>query len=310
MSNDDFEDDPLNQGANRNWGNAEAMEDLAYLASDIELEKVGPIGLLSAAMKVIRERPMVLVLCGAIAGAASYGLDQTLGKVLGEWLAPHIGTEVAMGLEEVLTLLLVWSLGLLLQGPLTGAALEANSNKEGLLPKLSERATKNFKSLVLISFANGLFVCAVMAAWTAGLFALAKLAAVVGGFLGMLTLAVGGVASAFYSIGACFRLSLAPPILLVEGLEPMLAIKRSIELTRGSAGALAGAAFLPIALFFFATIFLGTFGVLNSSWAAMTWVGGFYIFYSMLCMAFVPAAYIVYRHYVDEIPPHKLAEQV
>lgn len=308
MSDPDFEDDPLNQGSTRNWGSAEAMEDLAYLASEIELEKVGPVGLLSAAMKVIRERPMVLILCGAIAGAASYGLDKTMGSIVGDWLAPHIGDTVATGLQELLTLLLVWSLGLLLQGPLTGAALEANSNKEGLLPRYSERATENFKALVQISLINALFVCLVLAAWTAALLTLAKIAGLIGGFLGTLALAIGGVVSAFYAIGACFRLCLAPPVLLVEGLAPVDAIKRSVELTKGSAGALAGAAFLPIGLFFFATIFLTGFGILAHPSIAVAWVLGFYVLYSMLCMAFVPASYIVYRHYVDEVPPHKLAE--
>jgi hypothetical protein len=310
MSNDDFEDDPLNQGGQRNWGSAEAMDDLAYLASEIEREKVGPIGLLSAAMAVIRERPIVLVACGAIAGGASYGLQISIGGPLQDLLSPIVGDKVGTALPQMIILLIVWCVGVLLQGPLTGAALEANSTREGLLPVFGRRAMEGLKPLLIISLLNMVLVVAIIASWVAAVALLVKISAAIGGFIGGLALAVGGVVSAFAALGGVLRFSLAAPAHLIEGLEPVAALKRSAELTRGTALAIAAAMFLPVGVFYFGTVALATFGAFAYQAVSVAWVLGFYIFYMMLAMAFVPAAYIVYRHYVDEIPPHKLAEDV
>lgn len=310
MSSEDFEDDPLNQGGNRNWGSAKAMDDLAYLASDIEQQKVGPVGLLSASFAVIRERPLVLALCGALAGGAVFGLEAAIATPLRDALVPFVGDKVGSGLPQSIILLVVWCSGVLLQGPLTGAALEAKSERKDLLPLFGRRAMAGFKTLLVISLLNLAIALGTIVTWVLVVSILVKLAGVLGGFFGLLVLAIGAVTSLVAAYGVIFRFCLAAPVHLVERLKPVAAFKRSAELTRGTALALVAAAFAPVLFFVVGTILLGTFGALRFEVVATAWMLGAYAGYMMLAMAFIPAAYIVYRHYVDEIPPHKLAHDI
>lgn len=320
----DFEDDPLNgpgtagpsaadsmadplNGGPTNWGTTQAMEDNAYLY-DEQVVQVGPMALLEGAMGVIKAKPGHLLLIGLLSGGVWYGTNAAVGPGLAEICEPIVGDKVAAGVSQFFVMLLVWSAGLLMQGPLLGVAFDAKLNQSGLISKYTKRAFDQFKTLAGVAALNLVVAIAAMAAFFAIAYVMGFVAGAVGGILGGLIGILGAVGAMFVAIGIMMRFYIAAPAVLAERLPAISAMKRSAELTQGTALAMAFALALPIFLWIVATIFLGFFGLLNVGWISIAWTLGFFVFYFMLSLAFVPAAYLVYRHMVDGLRADQVAD--
>ncbi len=298
--------DPLNGGPT-NWGSAQAMEDNAYLYDKAEV-KVGPMALLEGAMGVIKNQPGVLILVGLLSGGAWYGVEKTVGAGLVDLTVGIVGPKAAAGVSQFVVMLIIWCIGLLLQGPLLGAALQAKTNRKKLVGVYGRRAMERFSSLAAIAGMNLVVSIGAMIGWFGAVWVLTFIASAIGGILGGLILVIGAIAGYFGALAVILRFAIAAPAAMAERLGAVEAMKRSAELTRGTPLAMAFALIIPIVSFIAATFFLNMFGILAAPTIALVWVVGFYIFYMMLALAFVPSAYVTYRFVVEETRPEKIID--
>lgn len=307
MSENDFEDDPLNQAGQRSWGTAEAMEENAYLAEEITLS-VGPMALLGEAFTIIKAQPVALVVIAIVLASAEYGVQASLGTLLSEAFSTILSPKLAAGMTAAVAGMIVFSISLLLQGPLVGVALQSHSKRKNLIGEYGRRAVHHFKGLLALSIATFLISMAAGMAWVAAIFVIGWITGLIGGFVGTLLFVIGSALSGLAAIGAALRFAIASPAMLVERVGAKEALRRSAELTRGSSLAIAMAYLLPVVIWFFSTFLLGLFGILSVPYVGMVWSLGFLALYCMIALALTPGAYLVYRHRVEGVAPAKLAD--
>jgi hypothetical protein len=305
---DDLEDDPLNQGGQRDWGSPEMMEEFAYLMDDTK-PQVGPVNLLGGALGVVRSQPLVLLLVGVLSGASFFAADTVIAAPVSSLLGEVFGDTASTAIRQLLVMMVVFSVALLLQGPVLGAAFAARiENRKGLVGLYGKRAVAHFKGLAVVSGLNTVISIAGVLGWVLGVWVLVQVGDAIGGLMGGLIIAVGMVALGLYAMAMVLRFAFAAPAMLVERLDPIPALKRSAALTKGTSLALAAAMIIPIVLFVMGTLFLSFFGMFQVAWVPQIWTLGFDCLYMMIAIAIVPSGYLVYRHFVDEKLPRNLVE--
>ncbi|MEM9454805.1 MAG: hypothetical protein AAGF11_11545 [Myxococcota bacterium] len=203
----------------------------------------------------------------------------------------------------LLTVLLAWSFGLLLQTPLVGAAIEVHTERRGLALEFLRRGLARFGHLLVASLAV-LFIVAVVSTLAACL--QLGLAWVVGSlplnFVGIIIVFVGSVALLVAALRIITAFGLVVPIILVEGLEPALALRRSWEIGWRNSTSIFLALLLPTLLAQFVLFLAGYMPAFITIPVAIVLGVGLVLYNS----AVIPAAYVVIREYVEGLDPAQL----
>ena len=203
----------------------------------------------------------------------------------------------------LLTVLLAWSFGLLLQTPLVGAAIEVHTERRGLALEFLRRGLARFGHLLVASLAVVLIVAVVST--LAGLLQMG-LALLVGslplGFVGLIVIFIGSVALLVTALRIITAFSLVIPIIIIEGLEPVLALRRSWEIGWPNGTPIFLALLLPALLAQF-VLFLAGFmpAFINIPVAIVLGLG-----LALYNSAVIPTAYVVIREFVDGLDPAQL----
>jgi hypothetical protein len=215
----------------------------------VPLRPLGVGELLDGALGLIRSNPRtVLGLAAAISAASA--LVQTVGLWIGlsalgltsleatgtgdlaTDLSGLLGTTVAQLVPAIIAgFLTVLASGLfivLVAAAVLGRRLDGSQAWQELRPRLAPLV-----GLTLLLFGAGLLV---MVALIGGVIALVSLLGGWAALPGVLLVLAGGVAVVFVYV----RLALASPALVIEGLGPVAAIRRSWALVRGSWWRIAG----------------------------------------------------------------------
>ncbi|MCA9706765.1 MAG: hypothetical protein KDK70_13015 [Myxococcales bacterium] len=198
---------------------------------------------------------------------------------------------------------LAWAFGLLLQAPLVGAAIEVHTERRGLALEFLRRGLARFGALLAASLAVlgiGAVVGSLGALVQWGL--VAGVARLPLGFASVMVTFLGSLAVLLVVLRIVTAFSLVIPILLVEGLAPAEALRRSWQLGWPNGTPIYLALLLPALLAQFVLFLAGYLPLFISLPVAVVLVVGLSLYNS----AIVPASYVVIREYVDGLDPARL----
>src|SRR5690606_8700895 len=145
---------------------------------------------------------------------------------LGDLFSSFLEPRVAAGATAMVAAMLVFSISLLLQGPLIGVALQSHNERKDLIGEFGRRAVGQFKGLVVLCFATFVISMLAMTAWMTSVVALGWLSELLCGFIGLLVFVVGSALTGIAAVGATLRFAIASPALLVEKIGAMDALRR------------------------------------------------------------------------------------
>lgn len=237
-----------------------------------------------------RPREVVAVMLASLGIAGILVLGVTSAGALGEdrsWVM-------------LLTVLLAWSFGLLLQAPLVGAAIEVHTEQRGLALQFLRRGLARFGHLFVASLAV-IFIVGVVsaAAFALQMGLVLVIASLPLGFVGVMLTFIGSVALLVIAMRIITAFSLVVPIILIEGLEPALALRRSWEVGWPNGTPIFLALLLPALLAQFVLFLAGFMPAFISIPAAIV-LGLALALYNS---AVIPTAYVVIREFVHGKDP-------
>lgn len=203
----------------------------------------------------------------------------------------------------MLVVLATWSLGLLIQTPLVGAAIEVHTEHRGLALQFLRRGLDRFGRLFAASFA---VVAIVGVVGTVAAFLQVGLVTVTNalplGFVGVMVIFGGSLTLLLLALRIITAFSLVVPIILVENLAPGAALGRSWEIGWRNGTPIFLALLIPALLAQFVLFLAGFMPTFISIPAAIILGLGLALYNS----AVVPVSYVVIREYVEGLDPAQL----
>ena len=200
-------------------------------------------------------------------------------------------------------MILSWAATLLMQTPLVGSAIEIHTNQRGLFSLFLGRGLAKIPQIIAAAIALVLISLAVLSlvfAMLMGVMAVGN--AIPWSFVGFIVKAVAGGMVLYGGLRVMVAFSLVAPVLVVEQLGVVDALRRSWSIGWRNAHAIFWAVLIPM-LVLQAVLFLASF---------MPW----YILYgvaivgvglqSLYNASVVPVAYVAIREFVDGLHPMKL----
>lgn len=283
-----------------------APQDLEYLLTPEPERSIGPGDVVGRTLHLLITRPLALVGLMVASGAVYATLMLVFGEMSGS-LRSLLGGSPLHGVAEkllaVVAAVVAWAASTVVQAPVVGAAIEARTGQRDLLRKFLQRGMRR---LPAIGNAVGLIVLisiAVLGGMAVGMYGLTKIAALVPGRYPPMLLTVGGAAVIFwFALRTLLAVSLAVPVVLVEGGSGMEAVRRSWQLTAGHRYAIAFGIVLPI----IAVIVIGIAAGMLAPQLAHWYGVGVYAFMVLYATAMGPATYVAFREFIDDVQPDKL----
>jgi len=267
---------------------------------------VGPGDVVGRTLHLLVTRPLALVGLMLASGGVWWTLTLVFGEMSGSLRSVLAGSPLAAVADNVLAVVaavVAWAASTVVQAPIVGAAIEARTGQRDLLGKFLQRGVRR---LPAIAGAVGIVVVisiAVLVGMALGVMGLVKVASFVPGRYPPLLMVVGGSAVVFwFALRTLLAVSLAVPVVLVEGGNGLQAVGRSWSLTAGHRYAIAFGILLPI----IAVIVMGM-GVGMLVPELVHWYGlAVYLFMVLYATAMGPATYVAFREFIDDVQPDKL----
>ena len=283
-----------------------APQDLEYLMTPEPERSIGPGDVVGRTLHLLIARPLALLGLMVASGAVYATLMLVSGEMSGS-LRSLLGGSPLHGVAEkllaVVTAVVAWAASTVVQAPIVGAAIEARTGQRDLLGKFLQRGMRRLPS---IGNAVGLIILisiAVLGGMAVGMIGLVKVAALVPGRYPPMLLTVGGAAVIFwFALRTLLAVSLAVPVVLVEGASGPQAVRRSWQLTAGHRYAIAFGIVLPIIAVIAIGVAVGMMAPQLAHWYGI----GVYAFMVLYATAMGPATYVAFREFIDDVQPDKL----
>ncbi len=237
-----------------------------------------------------------------LSGGLLYGLVQLGALHNALWSAVGIDSYSHPG-GLLVMMVLSWAAALLMQTPLVGSAIETHADRRGLFAVFLNRGLGSLPQIIGAALALVLIsvgVVTIALVLVLGVVALGN--AIPVAFIGFMVKAIGTTVVLYTALRVIIALSLVAPVLVVEQVGVVLALRRSWTLGWPNAHAVFWAILVPM-LVFQAVVFLASF----MPWFVSLFValaGGAVL--SLYNAAVVPVAYVAIREFVDGLHPVRL----
>ncbi len=290
------------------FGSAQPMSaDLDYLLTPEPEASIGPIDVIGRTLHLLLTRPLALL--GLI--VASSAVFWTLTFVLTEMSSPitSLMTELglrklAVGFQAVFVGVLSWAASTIVQAPIVGAAIEAQTGRRDLLRSFFQRGVRHLPAVLGSVAAVVAISIAVLATALGAEALLIKLGGALpqGDFAFMLVVGAGSLVIGYLALRTLLGFSLVAPIVLVEELGAKAAVIRSWRLTAGNRYAIGFGILLPLLGLSIATVVVGSVAPTVAPWFNLS----ANLFLVLYATAMAPAAYVAFREFIDGVAPSKL----
>ena len=281
-------------------------DDLEYLLTPEPERSIGPADVVGRTLHLLITRPLALVGLIVASGVVTWMLTMVFAEMSGS-LRSVLGGSALHGVADkmlgVVAAIVAWAASTVVQAPVVGAAIEARTGQRGLLAMFLQRGVRRLPAMAGAVGIVVLISIAVLLGAFVGMLGVIKVAALVPGFYPPMLLTIGGGAVLFWlSLRTLLGVSLAVPVVLVEGGNGLQAVKRSWTLTAGHRYAIAFGLVLPILAIFVLGIAVGLLAPQVTPWYGIV----AYIFVVLYATAMAPATYVAFREFIDDVQPEKL----